>query len=300
MIFQSKWFTHPRFQEASTGVGVIKYGESGEAVKVLQSALIELGHAMPISLKKNGTPDGIFGSETDGCVKAFQRKALPSESADGKVGPKTLAQLDSRLVSKPAPKGGSVVWGDAPPGIPGTPNEADLGTSMGPFQAIHQHHDMACWAACLSYWGKHCGGGRPKVSQGRLAPLYDHLVQTEGPLTGGMPTGGLRQILEDKATPQNVLDPSELTMKWKAQVFEMSDTSTLTYDWLKRNASGFGNAIYFGYTIGGASHINVIGYYELEETPYVWAMEPWVGRFKLRDIEYYQSSTRTIFAVPWG
>jgi hypothetical protein len=89
-------------------------------------------------------------------------------------------------------------------------------------------------------------------------------------------------------------------MKWKAFVWDDFDASTLTYDWLKRNAGNGRQAVYFGYTINGASHINVIGHYDLEGTPYVWAMEPWDGRFKLRDIAYYQASTRSFYAVPHG
>jgi hypothetical protein len=300
MNFRSNWFNHPRFQEAAAGQGVMKKGERGDAVCVLQHALIALGHQMPISTQKTGSPDGIFGSETDQRVRDFQRQALPGESPDGKVGPKTLEQLDARLVLKPAPKNSSLVWGDAPPGIPGSPKQADMGAVLGWHTAVKQHYDMACWAACLSFWGKYCGGGRPRLAQGRIIALYSHLVSSAGALTGGMPTGGLKSILGDTATPENVIDPSDLTMKWKAFVWDPYDASRMTYDWLKANVSAPHKAMFLGYTIGGASHINVIGHYDLEGTSYVWAMEPWDGRFKLREIEYYQASTRSFFAVPNG
>mgnify|MGYP003580423373 CR=1 FL=1 len=86
-----------------------------------------------------------------------------------------------------------------------------------------------------------------------------------------MPTGGLKSILNDTATPENVIDPSDLTMKWKGFVWDPYDASRMTYDWLKANCSGPHKALFLGYTIGGSSHINVIGHYDLEGTPYVWA-----------------------------
>jgi len=52
------------------------------------------------------------------------------------------------------------------------------------------------------------------------------------------------------------------------------------------------DAIIVGYTIGGASHVNVVGYYELEETLCVWVMEPRSGTFKLRNMDYYESVKR--------
>ncbi|HTN76076.1 MAG TPA: peptidoglycan-binding domain-containing protein, partial [Pirellulaceae bacterium] len=284
MIFQSKWFTHPRFQEAASGHSTIKSGERGDAVKTLQKALIELGYALPISTQKSGSPDGIFGSETDQAVKAFQKLALPNETPDGKVGPKTLAQLDARLAAKPAPKSSEIVWGDAPPGIPGKPKEVDLGATLGFNSAVKQHHNMSCWAACLSYWGKHCGGGRPRLAQGQITALYGHLASAGGQLTGGMPTGKLKSILKDAAIAENTESLGGAKLNWNTFVWDPYTASNLTYDWLKQNASGPNKAIYFGYTIGGASHINIIGHYDLEETSYVWAMEPWDGRFKLREI----------------
>ncbi|MDZ4782781.1 MAG: peptidoglycan-binding domain-containing protein [Planctomycetia bacterium] len=298
MVLQSKWFTHPRFQDVASGRALIKFGERGDAVKTLQSALLQLGQSMPISTHKSGSPDGIFGDETDRCVKDFQRKALPQYAPDGKVGPLTLGQLDSRLITASPPKGSELVWGEAPPGVPGKPKEVDLGTVIGFSQAVRQDFEMGCWAACLSFWGRLCGGGRPQLSSGKVFALYSHLTSMEGPLTGGMPTGALAAIMRDEATPENVCEPGDLTHKWNGMVFESYAPATLTYDWLKHNASGPRKAIYFGYHIGGASHINVIGHYEINGSEYVWAMEPWDGRFKMREIEYYQSASRGFFAYP--
>lgn len=296
MSFQSKWFEHPRFQEAAGGKRTIKRGEKGDAVKTLQHALMRLGHQMPVSNSSNG-PDGIFGNETDGCVRSFQAKHLPNETPDGKVGPLTLARLDASLVTHTPPKNSSLVLGEAPAGIPGSPQEVDLGSVMGWHSAIKQHYDMSCWAACLAFWARYCGN-RPNKQQSRLIAMYSHLTSSQGALMGGMPTDGLRSILSDNATPTNVIDPSDLELKWNAFFFHPFDVNRLSYDWLKTNAGSPNKAIYFGYSINGAAHINVIGHYDLEGSSYVWAMEPWDGRFKLRDIEYYQAADRSFFASP--
>jgi hypothetical protein len=298
MAFQSNWFGHPRFAVAATGSGVIKRGERGTPVAILQHALAQLGHPLPKSTKSNGSMDGIFGSETFDSVKGFQKKSLPKETPDGKVGPKTLGELDKRLVNMVPPKIASATWGDAPPGVPGRPKEVSMGPILGSAQAVRQPHDMACWAACLSFWARYCRGGRPYLKPGRIIALYGHLSSSAGPKMGGMPTGGIEQIVGDRATPENVIDPSDNALRWRGFVINPFSVSRLDYDWLKAN-TGASKALYFGYTIDGCSHINVIGYYDFEGTPLVWAMEPWDGRFKLRDIEFYQQSTRSFVVTPY-
>ena len=66
---------------------------SGEAVEILQQALIDLGFKMPISTARSGLPDGIFGSETSRAVHAFQSRHRLVQ--DGVVGHATLARLDA-------------------------------------------------------------------------------------------------------------------------------------------------------------------------------------------------------------
>ena len=56
----------------------------GEDVRWAQERLNELGYNC-------GTPDGIFGPNTDKAVKAFQR--ANGLSQDGDIGPKTWAKL---------------------------------------------------------------------------------------------------------------------------------------------------------------------------------------------------------------
>ena len=93
--------TSPRFagnarlEQAAQNSPAMRWRESGEAVRIIQQAFIDLGFPMPISTKRIGSPDGIFGAETYNTTKAFQTKfGLP---VDGVVGRQTMAKLDGLL-----------------------------------------------------------------------------------------------------------------------------------------------------------------------------------------------------------
>ena len=66
--------------------GTLYNGCSGEEVKAMQQALINLGYL-------EGTADGQFGDKTEEAVKAFQRKN--GLTPDGLAGKKTRSMLDS-------------------------------------------------------------------------------------------------------------------------------------------------------------------------------------------------------------
>ena len=89
-----------RLQAASENSPPMRKGERGEAVSILQSALIDQGQAMPITTK-NGTasPDGIYGDETVRAVWKFQ--ANHNLQRDGVAGRDTLGTLDSLYADKP-------------------------------------------------------------------------------------------------------------------------------------------------------------------------------------------------------
>jgi peptidoglycan hydrolase-like protein with peptidoglycan-binding domain len=76
----------------------MRRGESGIGVTLLQTALIDLGFSMPISTRKTGNPDGIFGKETYDCVYSFQTRS--NLYRDGVAGAKTFTKLDHSLVDK--------------------------------------------------------------------------------------------------------------------------------------------------------------------------------------------------------
>lgn len=99
MPLTSPRFAHnQRLQDASQNKPPIGCGAEGEAVRIIQQALIDLGHPLPISVRKYGSPDGIYGAETTAAVRAFQRKQ--GLSADGITGKDTLAAMD-RLLRSP-------------------------------------------------------------------------------------------------------------------------------------------------------------------------------------------------------
>ncbi len=99
--------TSPRFarnarlQRAADNNPPIKVGEVGEAVAILQQALIDSGFPMPVSTHALSKPDGVYGSETASVVKRYQAKnrMLP----DGVVGHDTLAALDVGFPGPPGP-----------------------------------------------------------------------------------------------------------------------------------------------------------------------------------------------------
>ena len=71
-------------------------GSEGAGVKVVQGALIDLGYKFPISTKKTGRPDGIYGRETVDVIRQFQEDSkLPLK--DGVAGKNTISLLDKTL-----------------------------------------------------------------------------------------------------------------------------------------------------------------------------------------------------------
>jgi len=78
----------------------LQLGDSGAAVTTLQVYLSSLGYWV-------GTPDGTFGDSTQQAVWALQKAA--GLSANGVVGPKTVAALAAGVVPKPRSTAGYVV-----------------------------------------------------------------------------------------------------------------------------------------------------------------------------------------------
>lgn len=84
--------------DVEAGKIVLRNGITGSGVGVIQVFLHLVGYRLPRSIKQ-GQPDGIFGSETETFIRKFQGDA--GLSADGIVGPKTMAAMDQALVDKP-------------------------------------------------------------------------------------------------------------------------------------------------------------------------------------------------------
>lgn len=94
--------TSPRFKDndeltkVAAGQVLLKKGSKGHHIHLVQVALIDLGHQMPNSTQSQSySPDGDFGNETDATVRKFQQ--TNGLEADGVVGPKTMAALDTRI-----------------------------------------------------------------------------------------------------------------------------------------------------------------------------------------------------------
>jgi peptidoglycan hydrolase-like protein with peptidoglycan-binding domain len=96
-LTSSRFATNTRLLAASENRPSLKVGERGEAVAIVQMALIDLGFAMPNSTAGGKQlPDGVFGPETNVVVRSFQ--AQNGLTVDGTVGRQTLAVLESLIV----------------------------------------------------------------------------------------------------------------------------------------------------------------------------------------------------------
>jgi peptidoglycan hydrolase-like protein with peptidoglycan-binding domain len=79
--------------------GSLQKGATGKAVHLVQMALLDFGIPLPRSTgNPKYSPDGIYGDETEQAVRAFQ-KTRPLLVVDGKVGEKTLKELDARFAN---------------------------------------------------------------------------------------------------------------------------------------------------------------------------------------------------------
>lgn len=90
-----RFASNRRLQRASENKPPMGRGECGEPVRLVQQALMDLGFAMPISTRKFGSPDGVYGNETVAKVREFQTKY--KLGLDGVVGRQTMAKLDELL-----------------------------------------------------------------------------------------------------------------------------------------------------------------------------------------------------------
>src|SRR5262245_31451029 len=90
-----------RLLQVSENNPTMKRGETGDPVAKVQGALVDLGYKMPVTTHSGrSSPDGIFGPETEGVVRHYQRdKRL---DADGIVGRHTLAALDDDMATDEA------------------------------------------------------------------------------------------------------------------------------------------------------------------------------------------------------
>ncbi|MEM8813122.1 MAG: peptidoglycan-binding domain-containing protein [Pseudomonadota bacterium] len=94
-LVSPRFRSSPELVNASNNAPPMRNGSRGRGVHLLQFALIDLGHRMPLSTGGTTSPDGIFGDETERIVRDFQR--ANNLTVDGDVGPNTLGALDARF-----------------------------------------------------------------------------------------------------------------------------------------------------------------------------------------------------------
>lgn len=129
-----------RLQRAAENSPALKQPERGQAVRLLQQALIDCGISLPKSTARYGTPDGIYGLETQKGVAAFQ-KNHHIKTIDGRAGHDTLYALD-KLFPMPVPP--------LPP-LPGfTPDGKLYYRVPGLIHGVKQDQGMSCWATCFT------------------------------------------------------------------------------------------------------------------------------------------------------
>jgi peptidoglycan hydrolase-like protein with peptidoglycan-binding domain len=108
----SRYAGDPMLEAAYDNSPPLSKGMRDPSIGKVQAGLVDAGYAMPISMAA-GTPDGIFGKETDAIVHQFQSdNALKS---DGLVGRKTMGRLDELAGGKD----------------PGAPEIADTSEELG-------------------------------------------------------------------------------------------------------------------------------------------------------------------------
>lgn len=96
-----RFVNNARLQRAADNSPAMHASENGEAVRLVQQALIDLGFPMPISTRRYGSPDGIYGDETVKQIRAFQAKQ--TLSPDGATGRQTLTKMDKLLPNAAPP-----------------------------------------------------------------------------------------------------------------------------------------------------------------------------------------------------
>lgn len=112
--------SNDRLQRAARNSPVLRRGDRGSAVALLQEALVSLGQALPLSTRRDGSMDGGFGGDTVRALKTFQRgEGLlgDNDQPDGIAGNDTLHAMDRRLVARGGALRPAVVAAQAGPVI---------------------------------------------------------------------------------------------------------------------------------------------------------------------------------------
>jgi peptidoglycan hydrolase-like protein with peptidoglycan-binding domain len=102
-VSSPRFARNSRLTQAYENKPPMKQGEQGEAVAIVQDALIDLGYSMPVSTANGwNLADGVYGPETISVVRKFQTSF--GLTADGIVGRQTLQKMSDLITALVAPK----------------------------------------------------------------------------------------------------------------------------------------------------------------------------------------------------
>src|SRR5689334_16523822 len=96
-LIAPRFARNTRLEECLTNLRPMREPEEGEAVSLVQQALVDLRFELPVS-----GVDGRFGQETADRVIQF-KIAHGIEPHDPVVGPKTMSKLDELCADQPRP-----------------------------------------------------------------------------------------------------------------------------------------------------------------------------------------------------
>ena len=165
-----------RLERAFDNDPPLKAGEAGEAVRLVQHALVDDGFALPGSTKPGGQLDGVFGPEMARQVRAFQAKQ--GLESDGVVGRQTLRALD-RLAGGGGGRPGGCT---CPPGT--EPDDVPVG--QGAASALAEPAPAAAKAKTCQLCKPKGGGAKPappSVTEPTLVPGSVAFSFAHAPLT---------------------------------------------------------------------------------------------------------------------
>lgn len=134
-LTSSRYRWNSRLGRVENNSPVMRSGEQGQAVRLVQQTLIDLGYPMPTTVRKYGSPDGIYGSETTAQIRSYQGDN--SLSSDGKVGKNTITALDGDCSAN----GFSGIL----PALPARARYMVPGISV-TYDQLQRGHTNLCWA----------------------------------------------------------------------------------------------------------------------------------------------------------
>jgi hypothetical protein len=245
-LTSARFTNNERLQAAYHNRPPIMRGEVGDAVARIQQALLDDGIPLPISTRRTGSPDGIFGPETEEAVRTFQR--VHGISVDGRVGHDTLTELD-KVGPRPTPREEPI----APPLEPGEEHREwtvqqyiDMWEKKEKRKMTQEERDTLA-RGCIGISALNLGRGNTNPPLDLSFSTFDKAKSV---------AAAINQILESKPAADTL--PSEINAsaqlrdlknvlssfpvdpdptKWKAVIFSKRFYSNQDPDWEKRKKS---------------------------------------------------------------